>query len=84
VNARHVAGCTLALVALAGCASVPQQQYTTVIVAPWNPVSAPWNSTLWGIARRYHVVGGYQTLAQINGIADPALIRPGQQIMVPT
>jgi LysM repeat protein len=84
VQARGVAGCIVALVALAGCASVPEQQFTTVTVAPWNPVSAPWNSTLWGIANHFHVVGGYQTLAQINGISNPALIRPGQQISVPT
>jgi LysM repeat protein len=78
-----VAGCMLALVGLAGCASLPEQQYTTVTVAPWNPLSAPWNSTLWGIASHYHVAGGYQTLAQINDIANPSLIRPGQQIKVP-
>lgn len=80
--ARHLAGCILAVVALAACA--PEQQFTTVTVAPWNPASAPWNSTLWGIASHYHVAGGYQTLAQLNGIANPALIRPGQQIQVPT
>ncbi len=82
MNARGVAGCIIAVVALASCA--PEQQYTTVIVAPWNPVSAPWNSTLWGIAHRYHVAGGYQTLAQFNGISYPWLIRPGEQIKIPT
>jgi LysM repeat protein len=81
VNARRVAGCLLAVVALAGC-GVPQQ-YTTVVVAPWNPVSTPWNSTLWGIATHYKVAGGYQTLAQINDISNPSLIRPGEQIKVP-
>jgi LysM repeat protein len=73
----------LAVVVLAGCA-VPQQPYTTVTVAPWNPVSAPWNSTLWGIANHYHVAGGYPTLARFNGISNPALVRPGEQIRVPT
>jgi LysM repeat protein len=74
----------LAILAMAGCAAVPDQQYTTVIVAPWNPVSAPWNSTLWGIASHYDVTGGYQALAQLNGISDPSLIRAGQHIEVPT
>jgi LysM repeat protein len=81
VTARRIAGCMLLVVALAAC-GVPQQ-YTTVTVAPWNPVSAPWNSTLWGIASHYKVTGGYQALAQINGISNPSLIRPGQQIRVP-
>jgi LysM repeat protein len=71
----------LAVVALAGCAVPPQ--YTTVTVVPWNPVSNPWNSTLWGIASHYKVAGGYETLAQFNGISNPALIRPGQQIKIP-
>lgn len=71
------------MAALAGCASLIGQQYVTVTVAPWNPVSAPWNSTLWGIAAYYHVPGGYQVLAQINGIPNPSLIQPGQQIQVP-
>jgi LysM repeat protein len=38
---------------------------------------------LWGILSHYKVTGGYETLAQINEIADPSLIRPGQQIKVP-
>jgi LysM repeat protein len=81
VTARRIAGCTLLVVALAGC-GVPQR-YTMVTVAPWTPVSTPWNSTLWGIASHYKVTGGYQTLAQLNGISNPSLIRPGQQIEVP-
>jgi LysM repeat protein len=81
VTARRMAACLLLAVALAAC-GVPQQ-YSTVTVVPWNPVSAPWNSTLWGIASHYKVTGGYQTLAQINGISNPSLIRPGQQIKVP-
>lgn len=84
MSSRRVATCIAATVAVTGCASLAGQQYTTVTVAAWNPVSAPWNSTLWGIASRYHVPGGYQTLAQINGISNPSLIRPGQQIQVPT
>jgi len=76
-----MAVCMLLAVALAAC-GIPQQ-YTTVTVAPWNPVSAPWNSTLWGIASHYEVTGGYQTLAQFNGISNPSLIRPGQQIKIP-
>jgi LysM repeat protein len=76
-----MAACMLLAVALAGC-GVPQQ-CTTVTVAPWNPVSAPWNSTLWGIASHCKVTGGYQTLARFNGISNPWLIRPGQQIKVP-
>jgi LysM repeat protein len=81
VTARRMAGCMLLAVALAAC-GVPKQ-YTTVTVAPWNPVSAPWNSTLWGIASHYKVTGGYQTLAEFNGISNPSLIRPGQQIKIP-
>jgi LysM domain len=83
VSARHLAGCIVAAVAVAGCTPLAGQQYVTVTVAPWNSVSPPWNSTLWGIATHYHVSGGYQALAQINGITDPALIRPGELIKVP-
>jgi LysM repeat protein len=83
MSARYVALGIAAAAALAGCAPVSGQQYVTVTVAPWNPVSAPWNSTLWGIATHYKVSGGYQALAQINGISNPSLIRPGEQIQVP-
>jgi LysM repeat protein len=81
VTARRMAVFLLLAVALAAC-GVPRQ-YTTVTVAPWRPASAPWNSTLWGIANHYKVAGGYQTLAQFNGISNPSLIRPGEQIKVP-
>jgi LysM repeat protein len=83
MNARRAAGCIAVVAALTGCASLAGQQYVTVTVAPWNPASPPWNSTLWGIATHYHVPGGYQALARINGIPNPSLIRPGQQIQVP-
>lgn len=81
MNARRAAGCILAVVALAGCAA--PGRYRTVPVAPWNPTNAPWNSTLSGIAGHYHVVGGYQTLARINHISNPFLVRPGELIKVP-
>jgi LysM repeat protein len=77
-----MAGWILSIVVLAGCTPTGQL-YTVVTVAPWNPVSAPWNSTLWGIARHYHVAGGYRALAELNGVPDPLVIRPGQQIKVP-
>lgn len=50
----------------------------------FGPGTAAWNSTLWGIATHYNVKGGYQTLAQLNHIANPNLIYPGQKILVPT
>jgi hypothetical protein len=81
MNARRAAACILAVVALAGCA-VPGR-YRTVPVAQWNPTGAPWNSTLSGIAGHYEVVGGYQTLARINHISSPFLVRPGELIKVP-
>jgi LysM domain len=82
--ARRVASCIAVVIAVGGCASLAgQQQYVTVTVVPWNPVSPPWDSTLWGIASHYHVSGGYETLAQINGISNPSLIRAGQLIQVP-
>jgi LysM repeat protein len=63
-------------------------KYTTVTVGRWTPVPgrhnlAPWNSTLWGIATQYHVPGGFQALAKLNGIKNPDLIHPGQKIKVP-
>lgn len=66
----------------------PGQQYTTVTVGRWTATPgknnlAPWNSTLWGIATHYHVNGGYQALAKLNGIKDPSKLTPGQKIKVP-
>jgi hypothetical protein len=73
-------------------------KYVTVTVGQWptggggNPSAsensfgagtAAWNSTLWGIATHYNVPGGYQALATLNGISNPNLIFPGQQIKVP-
>jgi LysM repeat protein len=58
-------------------------KYTTVTVAKWTATDAPWNSTLSGIAAHYHVTGGYQALAKLNGIKNPNLIYPGQTIRVP-
>ena len=81
MNARRAAGCVLAVVALAGCA-VPGR-YRAVPVAPWNPTKAPWNSTLSGVADHNHVVGGYETLARINDISNPFLVKPGELIKVP-
>lgn len=60
------------------------QQYATVTVAKWTSSNTPWNSTLSGIADHYHVSGGYQALAKLNGIKNPNLIYPGQKIKVPT
>lgn len=57
--------------------------YTTVTVVKWTANNTPWNSTLSGIADHYHVSGGYQALAKLNGIANPNDIHPGQKIKVP-
>ena len=81
MRARRVAACILVVTALAGCG--PPGRYLKVPVAPWNPTDAPWNSTLSGIATHYHVIGGYQTLARINHIANPFLLHTGQLIKVP-
>lgn len=61
----------------------PAPQYTTVTVARWTDKNTPWNSTLSGIAEHYHVKGGYQALAKLNGIKNANLITPGQKIKVP-
>lgn len=59
----------------------PHQMHPgTVTVAKWNNRSAPWNSTLWGIANKEHVRGGYRTLQRINHIRNPRTIQPGQKI----
>jgi len=69
-------------------AKPPAAQYQTVTVGRWTATPgknnlAPWNSTLWGIADHYHVQGGFQELAKLNGIKNPNLIHPGQKIRVP-
>ena len=61
----------------------PGPHYIYVTVVPWTARNPPWNSTLWGIATHYNVPGGYQALASLNGISNPSLIHPGQQIKVP-
>jgi hypothetical protein len=56
----------------------------TVTVAPWTAGNTPWNSTLSGIAQHYYNdASQYMRIAQANGIANPDLIHPGQQILVP-
>jgi LysM repeat protein len=40
--------------------------------------------TLSAIAAKYNVTGGYQAIAAANGISNPNLIYPGQQIHIPT
>lgn len=59
------------------------QKYTTVTVGKFTEPNPPWDSTLSGIAAHYHVAGGYQTLAKLNGISNPNLIHEGQKIKVP-
>jgi hypothetical protein len=58
-------------------------KYDYVTVVKWTKTNPAWNSTLSGIAQHYHVKGGYQELAKLNGIHDPNLIHPGQKIKVP-
>jgi LysM domain len=58
--------------------------YVTVTVARYQGRNTPWNGTLSGIAAHYHVKGGYQALAKLNGIKNPNRITPGQKIKVPT
>jgi cytoskeletal protein RodZ len=60
-----------------------KSKYDTVTVAKWTATNTPWDSTLSGIAAHYHVKGGYQALAKLNGIKNPNLIYPGQKIKVP-
>lgn len=61
----------------------PVRKYTTVTVSRYRGKNTPWNGTLSGIAAHYHVKGGYQELAKLNGIKNPNLIHPGQKIKVP-
>lgn len=57
--------------------------YRIVQVARWNDENPPWNSTLYGIAQHYGVKGGWQTLAKLNGVTNPKMLRVGQKIRVP-
>lgn len=70
--------------ATGGGTTTPAQHYTEVTVVKWTAKNPPWNSTLSGIADHYHVKGGYQALAKLNGIADPSHLTVGQKIKVPT
>jgi hypothetical protein len=61
----------------------PKTRYVTVVVKPYTDKNPPWQSTLSGIAAHYHVAGGYQALAKLNGIQNPNLIHTGDRIKVP-
>ena len=61
----------------------PKTKYVTVVVKPYTDKNPPWQSTLSGIAAHYHVPGGYQALAKLNGIQNPNLIHTGDRIKVP-
>lgn len=61
----------------------PAAKYTTVTVGKFTEPNPPWDSTLSGIAAHYHVPGGYQALAKLNGIQNANLIHEGQKIKVP-
>ena len=58
-------------------------RYIMVTVQPFTSQNPPWQSTLSGIASHYNVPGGYTALAKLNGISNPNIIHPGQQIKVP-
>lgn len=47
-------------------------------------VQVGWGDTLWSIATRYGVEGGYPALARLNGIRNPDHIEFGQRLRVPT
>lgn len=47
-------------------------------------VQVGWGDTLWSIATRYGVEGGYPALARLNGIRNPDHIEYGQRLRVPT
>lgn len=64
----------------------PDQNFQTVTVQKWPGTSdasgnAEWDTTLWGIANHFGQSVG--DLATLNGIQNPDLIYPGQQIKVP-
>lgn len=61
----------------------PKTKYVTVVVKPYTDKNPPWQSTLSGIAAHYHVPGGYQALAKLNGIQNPNIIHTGDRIKVP-
>ena len=42
--------------------------------AEMREVQVQWGDTLWSIATRYDVPGGYPALARLNGIRDPDYI----------
>lgn len=66
-------------------APAPPPKHTVVTVHPWPGKSsgglAEWDTTLWGIAK--HFGTSVSALASANGISNPNLIYPGQQIVIP-
>lgn len=52
--------------------------------AELREVQVQWGDTLWSIATRYDVPGGYPALARLNGIRDPDYIALGQRLRVPS
>jgi len=63
----------------------PPPKHTVVTVKPWPGKSsnglAEWDTTLWGIATHFGTT--VSALAQANGISNPNLIYPNQQIVIP-
>lgn len=54
------------------------RRYVTVV--PYTDNDPDWRSTLWGIAAHYGTT--VESLVQINGVKDPALVYPDQTIYI--
>ncbi len=51
---------------------------------PLRVYTVEWGDSLWSIANRHDVPGGYMTLARLNHIAYPNYILAGSKLKVPT
>ena len=72
----------LALLLATGCPRGPAKT-KTLLKGPYGMYAIQFDDSLWSIAERYDVPGGYPTLARINGIRNPDRIFMGDWLKVP-
>lgn len=62
----------------------PQKQEVLPETTPPNYYTVQYGDTLWGIAQAKYGDGSlYSKIVEANNIADPNLITPGQQLIIP-